>query len=87
MVLHPPVSSSPSVACSATSLIIHDDPEGPSIVHLLHRDLLADHLLVGAVHALQAPLHTLVMPSGQQGKGMTHSCSWILSCHAVANNG
>ena len=55
-----PVGSCPGILCLGPPLITHYHPQGPCIIHLTHRDLLADHLLVDAVHALQTTLHTPV---------------------------
>ncbi len=52
-----PVGSCPGILCLGPPLITHYDPQRPCIVHLPHRNLLADHLLVDAVHALQPTLH------------------------------
>lgn len=55
-----PVGSSPCIACSGPPLIVHNDPERSGIIHLSHRNLLADHLLVDAVDALQTALHATI---------------------------
>ena len=53
-----PVGSGPGVLCLSPSHVIHNHSERSCIIHLPYWNILADHLLVDAVHALQPALHT-----------------------------